>query len=155
MTCSCNAAVCAQVVLRLKGGRFLAPGLLASHIPTGSVCLQTRMYTNDGYTISLKATIGQDILCQAINQPDQSKCACTSDYYLVDIEDASYTMHAAIIVPTNKPVGAGAFQRALLQSLNRGAVALVVPPSLDLGPIYRWLFVLQPVVNLTIRFGVI
>ena len=47
------------------------------------------------------------------NQPDQSKCACTSDYYLVDIEDASHTTYAAIIVPAIKPVGAGAFQRAL------------------------------------------
>ncbi len=142
-------------MLRLKGGRFLAPVLLSSHMSTGSVCLQTTLFTKDGYTISLKTTVGQDVLCQAINQPDHSKCACTSDYYLVDIEDASHTMHAAILVPANKPVGAGAFQRALLQSVNRRAVALVVPPSLDLGPIYRWVLVLQVVVNTTIRFGVI
>jgi len=125
------------------------------HMSTGSVCLQTTLFTKGGYTISLKTIVGQDVLCQAINQPDQSKCACTSDYYLVDIEDASHTTYAAIILPANKPVGAGAFQRALLQSLDSRAVALVVPPSLDLGPIYRWVLVLQPVVNFTIRFGVI
>ncbi len=69
------------------------------HMSTGSVCLQTTL---------LKTIVGQDVLCQAINQPDQSKCACTSDYYLVDIEDASHTTYAAIILPANKPVGAGA-----------------------------------------------
>jgi hypothetical protein len=151
MQCS---SVCASRVA-LKGWLLsCACSALKSHAHW-SVCLQTTLFTNAGYTIFLKATIGQNVLCQAINPPDQSKCACTSDYYLVDIEDASHTTYAAVIVPANKPVGAGAFQRALLQSLNRGAVALVVPSSLDLGQIYRWVLVLQPVVNFTIRFGVI
>ena len=58
-------------------------------------------------------------------------------------------------MPANKPIGAGAFQRALLQSLNSRAVALVVPPSLDLGPIYIWVLVLQSEDDTTTRFGVI
>ncbi len=119
------------------------------------VCLQTTLFTKGGYTISLKTIVGQDTLCQAINQPDQSKCACTSDYYLVDIEDANYNTYAAIVLPANKPIGAGAFQRALLQSLESRAVALMVPPSLDLGQIYRWVLVLQLDDDTTIRFGVI
>jgi hypothetical protein len=122
---------------------------------TGSVCLQTTLFTKGGYTISLKTIVGQDVLCQAINQPDQSKCACTSDYYLVDIKDVSHTTYAATLLPAYKPVGAGAFQRALLQSLESRAVALVVPPSLDLRPIYRWVLVLQPADDTTVRFGVI
>ena len=119
------------------------------------LCLQTTLFTKGGYTISLKTIVGQDILCQAINQPDQSKCACTSDYYLVDIEDASHTTYAAIVLPAYKPVGAGAFQRALLQSLESRAVALVAPSSLDLGPIYRWVLVVQSADDTTFRFGVI
>lgn len=123
---------------------------------TGSLCLQTTLFTKGGYTISLKTIVSQDELCQAINQPDQSKCACTSDYYLVNVEDASHTTYAAIVLPAYKPVGAGAFQRALLQSLESRAVALVAPPSLDLGPIYRWVLVLQRADDdTTVRFGVI
>ncbi len=79
----------------------MAAALLASHILAG-VCSQTTLFTKGGYTISLKTIVGQDTLCQAINQPDQSKCACTSDYYLVDIEDGSYTTYAAIVLPANK-----------------------------------------------------
>ncbi len=122
---------------------------------TWSVCLQTTLFSKGGYTISLRTIVGQDILCQAINQPDQSKCACTSDYYLVDIDDASYTTYAAIVLPANKAIGAGAFQRALLQSLESSAVALMAPPSLDLGPVYRWVLVLQSDDDTTTRFGVI
>ncbi len=122
---------------------------------TGNMCLQTTLFTKAGYTISLKTTVGQDTLCQAINQHDQSKCACTSDYYLVDVEDASNTAFAAIVLPANKPVGAGAFQRALLESMHTRAVALVVPPSLNLTPIYRWVLVLQLTVDFIMRLGVI
>ena len=121
----------------------------------GIVCLQTTLFTKGGYTISLKTIVGKDVLCQAINQLDQSKCACTSDYYLVDIEDAGNNTYAAVVLPAYKPVGAGAIQRALLQSLESRAVALVVPPSLDLGPVYRWVLVLQPADDTTVRFGVI
>ncbi len=134
---------------------FLAAVLLAGHVFTGSVCLQTTLFTTGGYTISWKTIVGQDILCQAINQPDQSKCACTSDYYLVDIEDANRTTYAAIVLPANKPIGAGAFQRALLQSLEGSAVALLAPPSVDLGPVYRWVLVLHYADDVTTRFGVI
>ena len=143
----------------LKVFHVSAAVLLTSHICvymfTRRVCLQTTLFTKGGYSISLKTIVGQDTLCQAINQPDQSKCACTSDYYLVDIEDANYNIYAAIVLPANKPIGAGAFQRALLQSLDSRAAALMVPPSLDLGPIYRWVLVLQPDDDTTIRFGVI
>ena len=120
----------------------------------GSICLQTTLFTKGGYTISLKTIASQNELCQAINQPDQSSCACTTDYYLVDIEDASHTTYAAVVLPAGKPIGAGAFQRALLQSLEDQAVALVVPPSVDLTPIYRWVLVVQPADG-TVRFGVI
>ena len=143
----------------LKVFHVSAVVLLTSHICiykfTGSVCLQTTLLTKGGYIISLKTTVGQDTLCQAINQPDQSKCACTSDYYLVDIEDASHTTYAAIVLPANKSIGAGAFQRALLQSLESRAVALVVPPSVDLAPIYRWVLVLQSDDDTAFRFGAI
>ncbi|KAL0030597.1 hypothetical protein WJX79_007954 [Trebouxia sp. C0005] len=41
-------------------------------------------------------------------------------------------------------------------SLESRAVALVAPPSLDLGPIYRWVLVLQRADDdTTVRFGVI
>ena len=125
-----------------------------SHVQWNCV-LQTTLFTKGGYNISLKTIVGKDVLCQAINQPDQSKCVCTSDYYLVDIEDAGNTTYAAIVSPAYKPVGAGAIQRALLQSLESRAVALVVPPSLDLGPVYRWVLVLQPADDTAVRFGVI
>ena len=64
-------------------------------------------------------------------------------------------MYAAIVLAAYKPVGAGAFQRALLQSLESRAVALVAPSSLDLGPIYRWVLVVQSADDTTVRFGVI
>ncbi|KAL0046396.1 hypothetical protein WJX82_011244 [Trebouxia sp. C0006] len=70
-------------------------------------------------------------------------------------EDASNTTFAAIVLPANKPVGAGAFQRALLESMHTRAVALVVPPSLNLTPIYRWVLVLQLTVDFIMRLGVI
>lgn len=60
-----------------------------------------------------------------------------------------------MILPANKPVGAGAFQRALLESMHTRTVALVVPPSLNLTPIYRWVLVLQLTVTFTMRLGVI
>ena len=132
---------------------FLAALLLTSQMSTGNICLQTTLFTKAGYTISLKTTVGQDTLCQAINQSDQSKFACISDHYLVDVEDASNTTFAAM--PANKPIGAGAFQRALLESVHTRAVALVVPRSLNLTPIYRWVLVLQLTVNFTMRLGVI
>ena len=122
---------------------------------TGSSWLQTTLFAQDGFNISLKNDATQDDLCSALNQPDNSSCACTSDYYLVDIEDAHHNIYASVILPVGKPVGAGAIQRALLQSLESQALALFVPPSVGLASSYRWVLVLGLADTTTVRFGVI
>ena len=117
--------------------------------------LQTSLFAQGGFDISFKSDATQYELCSALNQPGNNSCACTSEYYLVDIEDAQYNIYAAAFLPVGKPVGAGAIQRALLQSLESRAMALFAAPSVGLASSYRWVLALTLDDNSTVRFGVI
>ena len=131
-------------------------GLVSKFCPN---CLQNTLFSKDGYTISLDSIATQDQLCQRLNQTaNEKQCACTSDYYLLVIKDASpqSDVYASVVLPEGKPVGAGAIQKALLQSLESRALAMFVPPSRGLAQSYRWVLLVQPSnVKDTIRFGVL
>ena len=117
--------------------------------------MQTTLFAQGGFNISLKSDATQDDLCIALIQPNDNSCACTDDYYLVDIEDSHHNVYASVVLPVGKPVGAGAIQRALLQSLESRALALFVAPSVGLAPSYRWVLAMKLDDNSTVRFGVI
>ena len=73
----------------------------------------------------------------------------------MNIEDAQNNTYASIVLPVGKPVGAGAVQRALLQSLESQALAVFVPPSVGLASSYRWVLVFELADTTTVYFGVI
>ena len=73
----------------------------------------------------------------------------------MDIEDAHHNIYASAVLPVGKPVGAGAIQRALLQSLESRAVALCLAPSVGLASSYRWVLVMELADTSTVHFGVI
>ena len=127
---------------------------------TGSSWLQTTLFAQDGFNISLKQFASPDGFCTTIDQAYDNSCACTSNFYLVNIVDAHNNIYASAILFVGKPYGAGAIQRALLQSLESRALALFGTSSVGLQPhqlasTYRWVLSLLLDENTTVRFGVI
>ena len=74
---------------------------------------------------------------------DESGAACMDDYYQLDVEFEAQ-VHASILVPVGKAIGAGAIRKAFMQSIEDQAVAMFVPAPMRLVECYKWVLVVEP-----------
>lgn len=108
------------------------------------------MFTSKDYQASIKSIAMHKDQCLGLNKTSAaSKCPCTTDLYLLVIEDAGEALnstqaYARLLVPVDKNIGAGAIQKAVMQSFNDRAVGMLVPPSPGLAQSYRSVLLMRP-----------
>ena len=113
-------------------------------------CLQVAVFTGDKYQASIKSDARREDQCQRLNKTSAAaKCPCTTDFYLLVIEDAgaglnSTQAYARVLVPVDRNIGAGAIQKAVMQSYQYRAVGMLVPPSTGLAQSYRSVLLVRP-----------
>ena len=76
---------------------------------------------------------------------DESGDVSIDDFYQLDImaEDTGY-VHASILIPVGKSVGAGPVGKAFMESLENRAVAIFVPAPIRLVECWRWVLAVEP-----------
>lgn len=110
------------------------------------------MFIGDDYQTSIKSVARHEDLCQTLRlnkTSAASNCPCTTDFYLLVIEDAGAALnrtqaYARALVPVDRNIGAGAIQRAVMQSFQKRAVGMFVPPSTGLAHSYRSVLLMRP-----------
>ena len=104
---------------------------------------QAVLFSHAGLSISLR--------CEGITgecpKPvmDEQGAVCIDEFYQLDIvaEDTKQ-VHASILVPVGKPVGAGSVRTAFMESLENRAVAIFVPAPIRLVECWRWVLAVEP-----------
>lgn len=103
--------------------------------------LQMTLYSHESYSIQLRCggitgECSRHIL-------DGQGSPCSDEYYEVDVH-AQDRLCASILVPVGKPVGAATIRKALTESLENSATAMLVPAPTRLQECYRWVLIIEP-----------
>lgn len=106
-----------------------------------AIALQMTLYSHESYSIQLRCggitgECSRHIL-------DGQGAPCSVEYYEVDVH-AQDQLCASILVPVGKPVGAAAIRKALTESVENSATAMLVPAPIRLEECYRWVLIVEP-----------